>query len=313
MPGSRSCGAVTAASRAGRPARARSPGTRGAYCRCGSAGARGLQRALLPAAAPRSPHLRIAERYRPATAGLDIAGDWYDVTERRDEQVMPVIGDVEGHGSTAAVVLGRLRSAVRACTAEGHGPGAVLARTNELMIGLDTGRFATCLGLCLCLCLCLDPANGAARMASAGHPLPLIRRPDGGCLGPPVDTGPPLGVVHAAEYPTQAFRIEPDSLLALFTDGINPPGGLRRDGLERGPAGGGGPSALADRLLGGGGARRAALAPEAPGSGPPATPVTTPPRSWSCSAARPPPAPPDRRRPGRQARKRPGSSTTATG
>ncbi|MGW0940810.1 GAF domain-containing protein, partial [Streptomyces sp. NPDC002666] len=71
--------------------------------------AEGLQQAMLPRRIPDVPGAQIAVRYRSARLGRDIGGDWYDVIPLPGGRVGTVIGDVQGHDSHAAAVLGPLR------------------------------------------------------------------------------------------------------------------------------------------------------------------------------------------------------------
>lgn len=176
--------------------------------------ARKLQQALLPRTLPQMPGVRTTTRYLAGNRGVELGGDWYDLISLPDGVIGAVVGDVQGHNVTAAVIMGQLRSAVRAYATEGHDPGTVLARTNRLLLELDTGRFATC-----CL-LWLMPDTGVARIASAGHHLPVVRTPDGRRLAREVEVGIPLGIDRDAYYKTTDVDLEPETLLALYTDGL---------------------------------------------------------------------------------------------
>ncbi|MGW6918566.1 SpoIIE family protein phosphatase [Kitasatospora sp. NPDC054939] len=175
--------------------------------------ARGLQQALLPHRLPRIDGIRVAARYLPGTQGMEIGGDWYDaVVTGRDLNL--VIGDVEGHSVGAAATMGQLRSAVRAFATGGHPPAEVLARTNQLLLDLDPGLLASC-----CL-IRLTPGDGSAAIARAGHLPPLLRHADGTTEALYVAGGPLLGVDRHAEYPVTDLRLDPGSVLALYTDGL---------------------------------------------------------------------------------------------
>lgn len=177
-----------------------------------SALSRELQRGLLPQRLPELDRLQIASRYQPAVAGVEIGGDWYDVIENGREVVF-VIGDVQGHNTRAAALMGRLSTAVRAYLSEGHSPSAALERTNSLLLDLGGSRFATC-----CL-LRLDLDSGAVVVASAGHPPPVVV--DGrGLRVLEVDPGPPLGVLEGAVYPGTGHRLRGRSSVVLHTDGV---------------------------------------------------------------------------------------------
>ncbi|MFF1508566.1 SpoIIE family protein phosphatase [Streptomyces sp. NPDC058326] len=193
-----------------------------------SAVARGLQDALLPHRLPVREGVDTVGRYLPGTQGMDVGGDWYDVIEAGQGRLALVIGDVQGHGVAAAATMGQLRSAVRAFALGGHRPQDVMRGTNRLLIDLDPGQFASC-----CYVL-LDPDTGDMRAVRAGHPQPLLLRPDG--TAEPVDLagGVVLGVDDRASYPVTRLRLAPGAVLALFTDGlVERPGRDIDEGIER--------------------------------------------------------------------------------
>ncbi|WP_432534770.1 SpoIIE family protein phosphatase [Kineococcus arenarius] len=174
--------------------------------------ARTLQRGLLPQRLPTLERVAVAVRYQPAVVGAEVGGDWYDAIAL-DEGVVFVIGDVQGHSTTAAGLMGQLRTAVRAYVTEGHGPGAALERTNRLLVDQAEELFATC-----CL-VRLDQESGAVTVATAGHPAPLVA--DGAGLRElEVEPGPPLGVDRAATYPTATHHLRERSRVVLYTDGV---------------------------------------------------------------------------------------------
>jgi GAF domain-containing protein len=175
--------------------------------------AHGLQAALLPHSLPTLPGIEAAARYLPATQGMEIGGDFYDLVPTRG-LAAAVIGDVQGHNVTAAGLMGQIRTAVRAYTTVGQAPGEVMRSTNRLLIDLGSDLFASC------LYLRLDPERGRAVMARAGHPPPLLRRPDGRVRVLDLAGGPLLGIDGAAAYPTTEVDLAPGSVLVLYTDGL---------------------------------------------------------------------------------------------
>lgn len=175
--------------------------------------AHGLQAALLPHSLPSLPGIDAAARYLPATQGMDIGGDFYDLVPV-DGLAAAVIGDVQGHNVTAAGLMGQIRTAVRAYTTVGQTPAEVMRSTNRLLIDLGAELFASC------LYLRLDPRRGRAVMARAGHPPPLLRRPDGRVRVLDLAGGPLLGIDGSAVYPTTEVDLAPGSVLALYTDGL---------------------------------------------------------------------------------------------
>lgn len=180
--------------------------------------ARELQRGMLPRGTLAAPGMTIATRYQPATSGLEIGGDFYDVIQLADGQVALAIGDVQGHNLLAASLMGRLRTAVHAYAREGHGPAEVMARANQWLADLnidpDRSLFATC-----CFVV-VNPASGELAMCRAGHPAPVLMTPGAPPRVLECEGGLPLGVDADAEYATIQARAEPGSVLLLTTDGL---------------------------------------------------------------------------------------------
>ncbi len=112
----------------------------------------------------------------------------------------------------AATLMGQVRTAVHATA--GEPPGEVLARTNRLLVDLDPGLFTSC------VYIALDMARHHACLATAGHPPPILRHPDGHTEVLPLQPGLLLGIDPAADYPTTEICLPPGSVLALYTDGL---------------------------------------------------------------------------------------------
>jgi serine phosphatase RsbU (regulator of sigma subunit) len=181
-----------------------------------------LQRGVLPRGRLTASGLTIATRYQPATSGVEIGGDFYDVVQLVDGQVALVIGDVEGHNLIAASLMGRLRTTVHAYAREGHGPAEVMARANQWLVELnandpDLALFATC-----CFVV-VNPATRQLSICRAGHPPALIVPPGGRPKVLDCDAGLPLGVDSDAEYVATQTTVEPGAILVLTTDGLMVP------------------------------------------------------------------------------------------
>ncbi|MCC5580962.1 SpoIIE family protein phosphatase [Microtetraspora sp. AC03309] len=182
--------------------------------------AQSLQAGLLPSNLPAVPGVDVAARYLPATHGVGIGGDFYDLIRLDDSAVAAVIGDVQGHNMTAAALMGQVRTAVHAHAATGAGPGQVLTHTNRLLLDLSPDLFTSC------LYVHLDLKRGALYAASAGHLPPLLSLPDEPGRIIDVPPGVLLGIDPGATYPTLEHPLPPGALLALYTDGlVESPGG----------------------------------------------------------------------------------------
>ncbi|MEY2229294.1 MULTISPECIES: SpoIIE family protein phosphatase [Streptomyces] len=174
--------------------------------------ARSLQTGLLPHTLPRVPRLEVAARYLPAAYGLEIGGDFYDLIRIDDTTVAAAIGDVQGHNVNAAALMGQVRTAVHA--GAGAPPEEVLARTNRLVTDLEPGLFTSC------LYAHIDLAGHTVRLASAGHPPPLLRHPGGATEMLNLPAGLLLGIEPGAAYTAVEIPFSPGTLLALYTDGL---------------------------------------------------------------------------------------------
>ncbi|MFF1448231.1 SpoIIE family protein phosphatase [Streptomyces sp. NPDC058274] len=192
--------------------------------------AQGLQQAMLPRSIPSVPGADIAVRYRSASLGRDIGGDWYDLIPLPGGRVGAVIGDVQGHDTHAAAVMGQLRIVLRAYAAEGHTPATVMARASVFLHELDTERFATC------LYAEADLSTGVVQLVRAGHIDPLVRHTDGSCRRLAVEGGLPLGLsaeFGRLEYPVNTMELDPGQTLLLCTDGlVEQPGIDLDDGMH---------------------------------------------------------------------------------
>ncbi|MBG0850670.1 SpoIIE family protein phosphatase [Streptomyces spinoverrucosus] len=173
-----------------------------------------LQRQLLPRRLPKLPGAVAVARYLPATAGLEVGGDWYDVIPLPDNHVALVIGDVQGHSAGAATLMGQMRTALRAYAVEGHPPDVVVSHANRLLVDMETDLFATC------VYVDVDMEEGSAWCVRAGHLPPVVRHPDGSAHIAEAEGGPPLGVLVQADFPMSPLRLQPGTLLALTTDGL---------------------------------------------------------------------------------------------
>ncbi|MBV6699133.1 SpoIIE family protein phosphatase [Kitasatospora aureofaciens] len=173
-----------------------------------------LQRHLLPARLPSATWFQPAYRYRPAEDDTLAGGDWYDALLLPGGRVGLGIGDVMGHGVGAAAAMGRYRSSVHALLAVGLPPGQLLTRLDGLFTG-DAGELAA-----TCACAVYDAGTGYCRLALAGHPPPLLIRPDGSADVLSPEPGPPLGMGLLHVYPDIKLPVPPGSLLVFYTDGM---------------------------------------------------------------------------------------------
>ncbi|NLU80158.1 fused response regulator/phosphatase [Micromonospora sp. HNM0581] len=169
-----------------------------------------LQRSLLPRQIPQITGLDLAVRYEPASAQTEVGGDFYELV-MLDGHLLVAIGDVAGHSLHAATIMAELRHALRAYAVEGHQPGEILHRVNELMRTLLPSELAT-----ICVLL-LEPTTGRIRMASAGHLPPLLVQ-DG--KAEYVQHAAPLLGVRAPRPADLEFVLPAGATMVFYTDGL---------------------------------------------------------------------------------------------
>ncbi len=172
-----------------------------------------LQRSLLPEIPP-IPGLRVAARYRPGSAETRIGGDWYDTIPLRGGKVGIAIGDVVGRGVEAAARMAHLQSALRAYALEALRPELVLERMNSFVLEGEQG------GMVTLLYAIVDPDSSTLQVATAGHPPPLILRPEGEPIFAEAPAGSPLGVNRFPSYAESLATLDPWSTVLLYTDGL---------------------------------------------------------------------------------------------
>jgi putative methionine-R-sulfoxide reductase with GAF domain len=174
--------------------------------------AEALQRSLLPSALPAAEGAELAARYVPGE-GL-VGGDWYDVFTLPSGQLGVVIGDVTGSGLQAAVIMGRMRSALRAYALETPDPAAVLAKLDAKMQHFEPGALATV------AYAVFDPGLDRMHICSAGHYPPVIAVPGQPAELADVPGGLLIGAAPDAQRPVATIAISPGTLVGLYTDGL---------------------------------------------------------------------------------------------
>ncbi|MFD9003669.1 SpoIIE family protein phosphatase [Streptomyces sp. NPDC059582] len=180
-----------------------------------------LQQSLLPPATTDTPAAETAGVYLPAGSGAGSSGDWYDAIALPSLRVALVAGDVVGHGMPASATMGRLRAAIQTLADLELEPDELLTRLADLIQRIaaeaPTGERDIVGGTCLYAVY--DPVTRRCAMASAGHPPPVLVRPDGSVEAVDISPGPPLAL-SGMPYETTVIDVEPGSVLALYTDGL---------------------------------------------------------------------------------------------
>ncbi|MFJ8748610.1 SpoIIE family protein phosphatase [Streptomyces sp. NPDC102441] len=203
-----------------------------------------LQRGLLPSKVAEIPGVTSALVYEPGDDGV-VGGDFYDLFPCPGGRWCFVLGDVQGSGPEAAVVTGLARPWLRLLSREGFSVGEVLDRLNRLLLDdameaaeaaalmvaaaggqqiqggeqAQDGSQSRFLSLLYGDLVPLPDGGVRCTVASAGHPLPLLLRPDGS-VSPAAEPQVLLGIVEDVAYESQSFELMPGDSLLCVTDGV---------------------------------------------------------------------------------------------
>ena len=172
-----------------------------------------LQRSLLPARLPAVAGVDLAARYLPGHQ-LSVGGDWYDVFGLPSGDLGIVVGDVSGHGLPSAVVMGRLRSALRAYALIEDDPAAVVTFLDRKITHFEAGNLATI------LYAKINPARDRMTVSLAGHLPPIVVSPGESArlLELPVDL--PVGVGDHGQRRSTVIDLPTGCLVVVYTDGL---------------------------------------------------------------------------------------------
>ena len=188
--------------------------------------AESLQRSLLPSALPEVEGAEMAARY-VAGSGV-VGGDWYDVFTLPSGELGVVMGDVAGSGLSAAVIMGRMRSALRAYALETLDPAEVLDRLDRKMQHFEPGALATV------VYAVIEPTLDRMHVSLAGHFPPLIAHPGRPAEEAGIPPGAMIGLAPGERRQAGSVTIPPGTLLCFYTDGlIERPRELLDDSLAR--------------------------------------------------------------------------------
>jgi two-component system, chemotaxis family, sensor kinase Cph1 len=189
-----------------------------------------LQRSLLPESIPTLESWQLSAHYEPA-AGDNVGGDWYDAFELRDGRLIVLIGDVAGHGITAAGTMAQLRNALRAQLFAGAAPAEALNQLNEFCVHMLPGAFATVIAARV------DLGSGLVEAGCAGHVIPYLTNTVANSVSKsvfaPIELSPPIGI-RGVTYAPSEFTVAPGHGLVMYSDGlVERRGEVIDEGLDR--------------------------------------------------------------------------------
>jgi len=171
-----------------------------------------LQRSLMREQLAATSELDAAARYVPASDGVKVGGDWYDLVPLGAGRVGLVIGDVMGRGLAAATVMGQVRAAARTLAHVDLQPRRLLAQLDNIVAELDEQ-------IVTCSYAVYDPFTATLCVADAGHLPLLIHTPDGETHELAVWQGIPLGV-GGVPFGHSIATLPPSTVVAFYSDGL---------------------------------------------------------------------------------------------
>ncbi|MFD0516774.1 PP2C family protein-serine/threonine phosphatase [Paractinoplanes durhamensis] len=156
----------------------------------------------------------MAARYVPGHA-FGIGGDWYDVFTLPSGWLGVVIGDVSGHGLASAVVMGRVRSALRAYALVTDDPAEALTLLDRKVRHFEAGSLTTA------QYAMISPDRTTVRISTAGHPPPVLFVPGRPAATVALPADPPLGIGDDRRpRRTTTLELAAGGVLVLYTDGL---------------------------------------------------------------------------------------------
>ncbi|PYR13105.1 MAG: hypothetical protein DMG00_07665 [Acidobacteria bacterium] len=173
--------------------------------------ARDIQQAMLPSGLYDAPGVETVGFSRPANT---VGGDFYDILPLDDGRLIVTVGDVAGKGSPAALLMALLLAMLRTLVDEKLEPAELVARLN-----VQVSRHAPGTRFITLFYAVFDPRTGDLTYVNAGHTAPLLLRNDGS-IERLTEGGIALGMFAHSTYETGHATIQPNELVATYSDGI---------------------------------------------------------------------------------------------
>jgi phosphoserine phosphatase RsbU/P len=172
--------------------------------------ARAFQRSLLPQPESIVNGVAICCRYTPSSW---LGGDLCDYTAAPEGRTALLIADVSGHGASAAMLTGVVKSAFHASHVDAFDPLAVVQRVSTGLAAFSFDRFVTLIAALV------SPDERQLRYVNAGHP-PLLLWGAGEPLWLP-STGPLVSpALTGVTWDAPAVPIAYGDHVLLCTDGV---------------------------------------------------------------------------------------------
>lgn len=174
--------------------------------------ARRVQQDFLPQRPPEVEGYAFAVEYTPA---LQVGGDFFDFIQLSPTHVAVIAGDVSGKGVSAAIFGARVTSDFRYQSVGQTSPSTILERVNKSLTHVSRdAMFATA------MVAVIDTATGQVEIATAAHPLGVLRSASGWARLVGATGGPPIGIRDRATFPQTSHPLAPGDAIVFYSDGV---------------------------------------------------------------------------------------------
>ena len=177
--------------------------------------ARDIQMSMLPKVFPPFPDRRDIDVFAQLVPAKAVGGDLYDffILENR---LYFCIGDVSGKGVPASLVMAVTATRFRTLSNTEKRPDQIVSALNDAMSANNESMMFVTLFIGS-----LDLATGELLYCNAGHNAPAMMTPSGPARFLDVASNVAVGVTPGVKFQLQSLKLEPGSILFLYTDGLN--------------------------------------------------------------------------------------------
>ena len=171
--------------------------------------ARAFQQALLP---PRDAELGGIKVFARCIPCSELAGDFYDYAAIGTSQAAVLVADVSGHGASAAMLTGIVKSAFHSASVDAYDPASVVQRVSSGIRAFGNRHFITL--------ICARTGKGQLEFVNAGHPPGILLNPES---TPDFleSTGPLISPAFAdVSWESRTLSLRQNARMLFFTDGV---------------------------------------------------------------------------------------------
>ncbi|HMB01207.1 MAG TPA: SpoIIE family protein phosphatase [Spirochaetota bacterium] len=171
-----------------------------------------IQESILPDKLPYFKDAAIASYSLPCKT---VGGDFYDVINRNQDELLCLIADISGKGFPSTVFMSACRSIIRMTAGKKSSPKEILNEANTgIYQSSKAGMFATA------FMVRINKSSKKIIYSNAGHFAQLFYKKNSGSVQQLAAKSKPLGVLEKTAYKENTLTYAAGDILVLFTDGI---------------------------------------------------------------------------------------------